>query len=92
MSFPTFAKDPDERLDYKIDWTKLLPSGDTIVASSWETYDPKIVAEDGQFDDTSATIWVRSGEVGAEYLVTNHIETLGGRKEDQSIKVKIKEK
>jgi len=90
MSFPSFIKDPDARLDYEIDWSEWLPTGDVITASAWECDDPAMVLEDEDFDNTSATVFASGGVIGTSYLVVNRIETGQGRINDQTIKIKIK--
>jgi len=35
MSYRWPNKDPNETLDYTIDWSRLLPSGGTVTAASW---------------------------------------------------------
>lgn len=90
MSFPSFVKDPDARLDYEIDWSEWLPTGDTIIVSTWECDDDAVTLEDATSDDDSATVFVGGGVIGTSYLVTNRIETGQGRINDQTIKIKIK--
>jgi len=96
MSFPSYVKDPDARLDYEIDWSEWLGSlpavGDVITDSVWECDDPAIVLEDAQFDNTSATVFASGGVIGTTYLITNRIETGQGRINDQTIRLKIKAK
>lgn len=90
MSFPTFTQDPQDRLDYEVDWADWLPTGDTVIASAWASSDPVLVLEDDAFTTTSAVVFVSGGTLGQSYLVTNHIETGQGREKDQTLKIKIK--
>lgn len=82
-----WTQDPDEDLDYGTDLTaELTALADTIDASTWSFTGPDTELElhAETFDDFTATIWIRGGTLGAEYLVTNHIVTAAGRKYDRS--------
>jgi len=95
MSIPTYIHDPDTRLDYPMNWGPWLPAGDIIVASVWVTPTPAIVNfEDGAFTDTTTIIFVElvNPVIGVKYTATNRITTQDGRIEDQSIRLKVKEK
>ena len=88
-----FTKDPDAVLDYKVDWSEWLPSGDTITASTWISSDPTVLVIDADtFTTTTATVWLSGGEVRRKYTVTNRITTDGGRTDDRSITIRIAEK
>ena len=91
MSFPSFVKDPDARLDYEVDWSEWMPAGDSITASIWECDDAAIIIDDEQFGADSATAFISGGVLGTSYLVINRIETGQGRINDQTIKIKIKQ-
>lgn len=87
----TFIKDPDAVLDYKIDWSDWLePLTDTIAASSW-TADTGITIDSNSFDDDETVVWLSGGTTGTKYGVTNHITTAGGREDDRTIYIKIRE-
>ena len=84
------AKDPDEVLDYEIDWTARL-AGDTINTSSWIM--PSGITQDSvTVSPTKVKIWLSDGTEGEQYIIQNRIVTNGGRTMDQSVKIKIKTK
>lgn len=96
LSWP--YKDKDEKLDYVIDWSARLDTGDAIAASSWS-----ISAGDGaltigtssdapSFTDTRTTVWLLGGTVGVRYSLTNTITTDAGRIMEQTATLLIKEK
>jgi len=89
--FPKFTKDPDEILDYQIDWENWL-DGDTISASSWTLEDGITEHINTTFTSTTATLWVASGTLGTMYEATNHITTVAGREKDQTIRISIIQK
>ena len=91
-------KDPDEVLDYAIDWLgttaspgPLLRDTDTISTSIW-IVPSGITKNSDTSTTTSATIWLSGGTAGNSYVFTNRITTAGGRTHDQSVKLKVKEK
>jgi len=86
LSWP--FKDPDEVLDYQIDWTARL-AGDTISTSDWDV-EAGITMDSESNTDTTATIWISGGTVGETYTFTNHIVTAGARSMDQSVRLRIK--
>lgn len=85
-------KDPDEILDYTIDWTpRLGTGGDVIVSSTWISPTGITVVIDS-FTDTHTTIWLSGGSLAATYSFVNRITTAGGRTMDQTVRLKIKTK
>ena len=96
MSLQWDPKDPNEVLDYDIDWSQRLDSGDTISTSSWSVVSPDaaLVIDSNTHSGTATKVWLSGGTVleqGA-YLVRNRIVTANGRTMDQSVKLRIKEK
>lgn len=86
----SYTKDPDAVLDYIIDWSDWLDS-DTINTSSW-IIETGIAEDSNSNTTTTATIWLSGGTVNNEYTVTNRIETVGGRTDDRSIIIYVREK
>lgn len=89
-----YTKDPDAVLDYLVDWSAWLPTGDTITASTFTVNsedDGAIVVDDTLFDSTTTTVWLSGGVAGEKYTVTNHITTADGREDDRSITISVKE-
>jgi hypothetical protein len=83
-------KDPDEVLDYSINWTERL-AGDVIDSSLWLV--PATIIEDSNsFTDSSTTIWLSGGTLDDRVVLTNRITTVGGRVYDQSVRLRIREK
>lgn len=86
-------KDPEEVLDYQCDWTARL-DGDTITVSDWTLFgdDALLNIDSDSFGSAITTIWLSGGTLGEEYLLTNHITTVGARQMEQTMKIKIKAK
>jgi hypothetical protein len=84
----SFSKDPDEVLDYVLDWSERLGT-DTIATSTW-TVPTGIVKDSDANTASTTTIWLSSGTLNAKYSLVNRIVTAGGRTMDQSVVVKVK--
>jgi hypothetical protein len=85
---PEFKKDPSSILDYTIDWTAWLPSGDTISSSSW-TVDSGITNYADSNTTTAATIWLSGGTAGVIYKATNTIVTANGRTDQRTLNINV---
>jgi len=83
-------KDPQEVLDYVVDWSKPL-AGDIITTSTW-TLPDGIVAGQEDSTDTTTTIWLSSGVHGQSYDLVNRITTAAGRVREQTCTLKVKTK
>lgn len=91
MGYPEYLKDPDATLDFGIDWSDWLASGETISTSVW-TVEAGIMEESNSHTDDVATIWLSGGTAGNTYTLTNRITTSGGRTDDRSILIKVEER
>lgn len=89
MALSKFTKDPDALLDYTIDWSSYL-SGDTIASVEWIV--PAGITMDSQEEtDTTATIWLQGGEDKQDYDVVCRVTTVGGRVDDRTIVIRVRE-
>lgn len=87
-----FYKDPDAVLDYAMDWSTWLSSGEAI--STW------LVAADSSLITVSThshaagvvTAWLSGGVVGSAYTISVKVVTSSSRTEERSFKVKIKQR
>lgn len=84
-----FIKDPSARKDYEFDWTDWL-NGDTISVSAW-TVPSGLANYSDTHDSTSTTIWLAGGIAGTDYLVVNQITTTGGRIDQRTLKIQVRE-
>lgn len=83
------AKDPNEVLDYSIDWNPRLVSGDTISTVTWTI--PVGITQGAASNANGVTsVFISGGTENAVYTVQCRITTTGGRTMDQSVKLKIK--
>jgi len=105
MSYKWPDKDPDETVDYSVDWSRFIPN-DTLSASTWFVQDAAGAKEqvsnaevvDGlQFVQSTisgkvATARFALGTNNKQYKVTCQITTGDGLVFERSIFLKIKEK
>jgi hypothetical protein len=88
-----FIKDPDADLDFKRDWAAWLAEVDDTIESSEWFHEGLELGEGGEtHDGTSATIWLKGGAVGQRYDVTNRIVTVGGRTDDRTFTIVVRER
>lgn len=91
MVVAAYVKDPNDVLDYTIDWATWLATGDTITVSTF-TVPTGLTKQSESNTTTFATVWLTGGTAGVEYVVTNHVTSAAGRQEDQTIIVLVLEK
>lgn len=87
----TFYKDPDAVLDYSVDWSDWLATGETISTSSF-TVATGVTKDSETNDTTSATVWLSGGTDGTRYTITNQITTSDSRTDDRSFTVVVVER
>jgi hypothetical protein len=85
-------KDPNETLDYRIDWLPRLEA-DTIETSTW-TVPAGLTHDDDNISDSGAetVVWLSGGTIGETYEILNRIVTVGGRTMDQTVSLTIEAK
>lgn len=86
----TFIKDPDAILDYALNWTKWL-EGDTISTGVW-TVDPGITIASQSVSGGIVTMFLQGGTDATTYNARCRITTTGGRTDDRTIQIQVKEK
>lgn len=88
--FPSWpSKDPNEVLDFTIDWSDRLVADDTILTSTW-TVPVGLVNQRVATTSVLATVWLGGGVLGTTYDVANQVVTAGGRTMDQTMRLKIR--
>jgi hypothetical protein len=85
-----FLKDPDATLDYSIDWSVYL-GADTISAVTWTVPTGNTKVSDSH-TTTVATVWLLGGAAGVDYPVTCRITTVGGRIDDRTILIRVRQR
>jgi hypothetical protein len=92
MSF--YLKDPQSRVDYRIDWGGYL-DGQVVAASAWtvtptETGGLGVDGSTFDLERTSATL--TGGLPGHVYSATNRVTLSDGRSDQRSITLRVEER
>jgi len=84
-------KDPSALLDYTIDWDADNWLGtDTITGTPVWTVQPGLTLASQANNTTQATAWISGGTHGTDYVVACKITTLGGREDERSILLRVR--
>ncbi len=88
-TFP--EKDPNEVLDYLIDWSAKLSQGETLTAST-VTVGGGLVLDSSSFSTTATTLWLSGGTEGVTADILNRVTTNLGRTMDVTAILPIRTK
>lgn len=93
MSLKRFVKDPNEVLDYVIDWSQWLVSGDTITSAVVTAPTGITVTSPStiSWTTTKTTVWVSGGTAGSSYDIAIRVTTVSGRQGERSITIQCKD-
>lgn len=86
----SYDKDPAAILDYSIDWSTWLPTGDTIDTATWTSSDAALVIEASPAPSVAsgiATVWISGGVAGVRYRLTCQVETTAGRVDERTVTI-----
>ena len=86
----SFIRDPNARLDFGIRWSEWL-AGDEIESADW-TVPAGLTKEAESHSGDTAYVWLSGGTAGSTYPVMCRIETVGGRIDDRTIQIIVKER
>ena len=91
----SIPKDPNAVLDYTFDWTDWLAAAstpaDTITAAE-VIVDIGATVQTTVFDTQKVTAWVSGGTPGTTLALRCRVTTAGGRVEDRTVYLKVKER
>ena len=83
-------KDPDEVLDFEVDWTARL-DGDTISVVTW-TVPVGLTKTAQNLADPIAIVWLSGGTAGQTYEIGCRVQTTGGRTYDETIILPVRQR
>lgn len=89
MAAEDWTKDPNAVLDWVFDWSNWLLAGETITTSTFATT-AGITVNSSSNTTTNTTVWLSGGNTGQIYSVTNTVVTTGGRTDDRTITIRVK--
>jgi hypothetical protein len=88
---PVIDKAAAANLDYLVDWTSWLSTGEAITSITTASDNAGITFSlSPTYTGTAVTIWLIGGTLGTTYLITTHITTSAGRQDDRSFRVTVK--
>lgn len=90
----SIPKDPAAVEDYGVDWSDVLDSygGDTIATSVWSV--PSGITETTpppSFTGPLTSIWLSGGTAGVDYDLVNTITTTGGRTNQRTLRIRVRD-
>lgn len=88
MALKLPPRDPDEVLDYVVDWSARLVD-DTISTFEFEVEAGTSVIDSSSNTTTTTTVWLSGGAVGDVTEIRAQITTAGGRTMEQTLTQKI---
>lgn len=91
MSAEALPHDPDALLDYGWDWSEWLGS-DTITGHTVTVVSGGVTIANQAHDATSVTAWITGGTQGSFAGVTCHITTAGGRADDRTLTLAVRQR
>ena len=85
-------KDPDDTLDYDVEFGRYLPDGDTVTSASAVAYpeDGTLVVESVSVSDNVVKVWVSGGDNPETYSVTVTATSAAGRQKDATFKLRMR--
>lgn len=84
------SKDPNDVLDYDVDWSRRLDSGDTISTATFSlTTDAGLTIASQSNTTTVAKVWLSGGTAALTGEILCRIVTANGRTMDQSVSLPI---
>lgn len=89
MSTFLATKDPDATLDYEVDWSSWLASGETISAAAW-TLSSGLTQTTVNTTATKSTVWLSGGTANSRATAACRITTSLGRVDERTIEFVIR--
>ena len=87
-----FTKDPDEVLDFRVNWANVLGADVDTIATGSFTAEAGITKGSEVMATTYMDVWLSGGTDAEDYEILNDIETASGRTWQRSILIKVIEK
>lgn len=89
----SFPKDPAAVLDYTIDWDADDWLGsDTITGTPVWTVATGLTKDSQSNTTTTATVWLSGGTANTDYDVACKITTAGGRTDERTIRIQVRQR
>lgn len=84
-------KDPDEVLDYLLDWSARLADGETIATANWTVDSASgLTIDTSSLTDTTTTVWLSDGTPPKTAVIRCTITTNQGRTMEERVDMNIR--
>lgn len=89
-------KDPDEVLDYQIDWADpvdgpRLVTGETLLTSVFSVASGSVTINSSAFVAGGlATVWLSGGTAGTTCAIQNRVTTSAGRTYEKTVRLRVR--
>lgn len=86
-------KDPSAVLPFTVDWSAWLENEQDTAASATWTVPDGLVQESTpapSLADGKATVWLSGGILGRTYAVTCQLTTTGGRVDERTLQIRVR--
>ncbi|WP_017672466.1 hypothetical protein [Blastomonas sp. AAP53] len=90
-----FVKDPDSRIDYRVDWGAAYLGANLIAASQWQVtpqHEGGMAIAASGHDGLSAVVTLTGGRAGASYALTNRVTLTNGEIDERSVAVRVEQR
>lgn len=91
MNLGNFTKQPVDVVDYDIDYSQWLTSGDNVESAVVNVVPEGLTVESVFINDPKLKIWVSGGIDATTYKVTVTMTTADGRVKQDEFKIKVKD-
>jgi len=86
-----FTKQPNDVLDYTVDLTKWMASGDTVSSATAAVSPSGLTISVTNGTTSEPKVWASGGANGTEYQITLTVVTTGGRTKEFEFKIVVAE-
>jgi hypothetical protein len=87
-----FQKQPADQLDYDLEFSDWLTSGDTINGATAVSDVPtELIIQSVSVSGQIVKVWISGGVTGSTYKVTATVTTAQGRIKELDFKIRVKE-
>lgn len=88
-------KDPNEVLDYELDWAKpddpRLLTGESLATSVWSVVEGDVMIDSSNFTAQGlSTVWLSGGSDSTKCILLNRVTTSAGRTYDKSVVLRVR--
>jgi len=90
MIIGSITQQPNEKMDYDIDFSEWMPAGDVITLAAVSVLPAGLTASYA-IQSPAVKVWLDGGTAGVTYKVTVLATTNDGRKKEVELKVKVKD-